>query len=222
MDDEDGSYAPESPDASAYEQIHLPPQVPYDPYAPHSSSYGIPAVMPELLAGSFQPPTNYNAVDGDWLPTTTPSRPKRKQGQTPVATPPPPSTPSVEVKTKFPVARIKRIMQADEDVGKVAQVTPVVVSKALEIFMIALVTRAADEAKTRLTKRVTASHLKQAVQRDEQYDFLQDIIAKVPDAPAPAPASDEPKPELGSDEAGPENKRKRIGGRKKRRDSDAL
>jgi hypothetical protein len=27
------------------------------------------------------------------------------------------------IKTKFPVARIKRIMQADEDVGKVAQVS---------------------------------------------------------------------------------------------------
>jgi hypothetical protein len=36
----------------------------------------------------------------------------------------------IEVKTKFPVARIKRIMQADEDVGKVAQVTPVVVGKS--------------------------------------------------------------------------------------------
>jgi hypothetical protein len=35
--------------------------------------------------------------------------------------------PSIEVKTKFPVARIKRIMQADEDVGKVAQVTPIAV-----------------------------------------------------------------------------------------------
>ena len=35
------------------------------------------------------------------------------------------------VKTKFPVARIKRIMQADEDVGKVAQVTPVVVCRFL-------------------------------------------------------------------------------------------
>lgn len=34
---------------------------------------------------------------------------------------------AVDVKTKFPVARIKRIMQSDEDVGKVAQVTPVVV-----------------------------------------------------------------------------------------------
>jgi hypothetical protein len=31
------------------------------------------------------------------------------------------------VKTKFPVARIKRIMQADEEVGKVAQVTPIAV-----------------------------------------------------------------------------------------------
>lgn len=35
----------------------------------------------------------------------------------------------VNIKTKFPVARIKRIMQADEDVGKVAQVTPVIVCK---------------------------------------------------------------------------------------------
>ena len=33
----------------------------------------------------------------------------------------------IEVRTKFPVARIKRIMQADEDVGKVAQVTPIAV-----------------------------------------------------------------------------------------------
>jgi hypothetical protein len=30
-------------------------------------------------------------------------------------------------KSRFPVARIKKIMQADEDVGKVAQVTPVAI-----------------------------------------------------------------------------------------------
>lgn len=40
----------------------------------------------------------------------------------------------VNVKTKFPVARIKRIMQADEDVGKVAQVTPVIVCKSIPIM----------------------------------------------------------------------------------------
>lgn len=33
----------------------------------------------------------------------------------------------ITVTTKFPVARIKRIMQNDEDVGKVAQVTPTAV-----------------------------------------------------------------------------------------------
>lgn len=33
---------------------------------------------------------------------------------------------------KFPVARIKKIMQADEDVGKVAQATPVVVCEYIK------------------------------------------------------------------------------------------
>ena len=42
----------------------------------------------------------------------------------------------IEVKTKFPVARIKRIMQADEEVGKVAQVTPVVVCKSALISLL--------------------------------------------------------------------------------------
>lgn len=39
----------------------------------------------------------------------------------------PPNMDSILIKNHFPVARIKRIMQADDDVGKVAQVTPVVV-----------------------------------------------------------------------------------------------
>lgn len=38
-----------------------------------------------------------------------------------------PDTSHITIKNHFPVARIKRIMQADDDVGKVAQVTPVVV-----------------------------------------------------------------------------------------------
>ena len=40
----------------------------------------------------------------------------------------------IEVKTKFPVARIKRIMQADEDVGKVAQATPTAVCKSASLI----------------------------------------------------------------------------------------
>ena len=45
-------------------------------------------------------------------------------------------TSGIDVKTKFPVARIKRIMQADEDVGKVAQATPTAVGKSSFYFVI--------------------------------------------------------------------------------------
>lgn len=83
------------------------------------------------------------------------------------------------VKTKFPTARIKRIMQADEEVGKVAQQTPIAVGKALELFMISMVTKSAEVAKEKGQKRVTAQMLKQVVEMDEQFDFLRDIVGKV-------------------------------------------
>jgi len=41
----------------------------------------------------------------------------------------------IEIRTKFPVARIKRIMQADEEVGKVAQVTPVAVCTSIPLIL---------------------------------------------------------------------------------------
>ncbi|KAH6849723.1 hypothetical protein B0I37DRAFT_94783 [Chaetomium sp. MPI-CAGE-AT-0009] len=92
------------------------------------------------------------------------------------------AAPSIEpatVKTKFPTARIKRIMQADEEVGKVAQQTPIAVGKALELFMMALVTKSADVARQRNSKRVSAQMLKQVVEGDDQWDFLRDIVGKV-------------------------------------------
>ncbi|KAH6636092.1 hypothetical protein F5144DRAFT_165585 [Chaetomium tenue] len=90
-----------------------------------------------------------------------------------------PSIEAATVKTKFPTARIKRIMQADEEVGKVAQQTPIAVGKALELFMMALVTKSADVARQRNSKRVSAQMLKQVVEGDDQWDFLRDIVGKV-------------------------------------------
>ncbi len=83
------------------------------------------------------------------------------------------------VRTKFPTARIKRIMQADEEVGKVSQQTPIAVGKALELFMVALVSKSADVARAKNSKRVTAQMLKQVVESDDQWDFLRDIVKKV-------------------------------------------
>jgi hypothetical protein len=49
--------------------------------------------------------------------------------------------------------------------------------------MISLVTKAAAEAKSRNSKRVNTLHLKQAITNNEQFDFLNDIVSKVADAP---------------------------------------
>ena len=127
-------------------------------------------------------------------------------------------TSGVEVKTKFPTARIKRIMQADEDVGKVAQVTPVVVAKALELFMIRLITSSATVARSRGSKRVLTSHMKAAVMEDDQFDNLREIVDKVPDAPTKSKDDED-------EEEGEGKKRKKSsaatpGRGKKRRDSD--
>lgn len=80
-------------------------------------------------------------------------------------------------------------MQADEDIGKVAQVTPHVVSRALELFMIKLISASAAQARGgaqasgKGPKRILAQHMKKAIKADETFDFLADIVDKVPDAP---------------------------------------
>ncbi|KAF2001491.1 histone-fold-containing protein [Amniculicola lignicola CBS 123094] len=125
-----------------------------------------------------------------------------------------PGTEHIKITSHFPVARIKRIMQADDDVGKVAQVTPVVVSKALELFMISLVTKAATEAKGTGSKRVSTAHLKQAITKNEQFDFLSDIVAKIADAPTAADKGDGDAMEVDG------KKRKAAGRRKKKTDED--
>lgn len=91
------------------------------------------------------------------------------------------SAPRREIKTRFPVARIKRLMQSDDEIGKVAQATPVVVAKALELFMVALVEESCNQARLRNSRRVSPAHLKQAVMNTEHFDFLQEVVAKYPD-----------------------------------------
>lgn len=82
------------------------------------------------------------------------------------------------IKTHFPAARIKKIMQSDEDIGKVAQATPVVVGRALEIFMANLVETAIIEANKAGVRRIAASHIRAAVENTEQFDFLVDVVLK--------------------------------------------
>jgi hypothetical protein len=113
-------------------------------------------------------------------------------------------------------------MQADEEVGKVAQVTPVAVSKALELFMIALVSGSAEKAKEKGGKRVTAQHLKQVVlDSPDQFDFLAEIVGRVSDAQEGAGGEGKRKKEKvenGSESSEEEKKPKKGKGRRKKSD----
>jgi len=86
--------------------------------------------------------------------------------------------------TKFPVARIKKIMQKDEEVGKVAQATPIVISKALELFLAMITEESSKVTVDRGAKKVEVYHLKHAVETTEMLDFLKEIVESVPDPSA--------------------------------------
>lgn len=79
--------------------------------------------------------------------------------------------------------------------------------------MISLVTKAADQARSKSAKKVTAAHLKQAIEKDVQFDFLEVIISKVPDAPVPKKDED-------SEGTGEGKKRKGSGRRRKKEDHE--
>ena len=83
--------------------------------------------------------------------------------------------------------------------------------------MISVVTKAANEARIKGSKRVTAAHLKRAVEKEEQLDFLNEIVSKVPDAPT---TSKKEKEKEEDSEEGAGAKRKRTATRRKKKEDD--
>ncbi|OHE94611.1 histone-like transcription factor and archaeal histone [Colletotrichum orchidophilum] len=189
--------------------VNYQDQQPHQPPTPQSQGFLDQksfSVTPQLHDIPYNP-------DSQLLPQTPGSATMPPRKNTKQADSPPPIDPS-PVRTKFPTARIKRIMQADEEVGKVAQQTPIAVGKALEMFMIAVVSRSAEIAREKNSKRVTAQMLKQVIETDGQYDFLADIAAKVGEEEKRGGRS---KAESSSDEEMEvETKKKGKGGRKKK------
>jgi histone H3/H4 len=82
---------------------------------------------------------------------------------------------------RFPPARIKKIMQTDEEVGKVAQAVPVIISRALELFAENLLDQANKVTLRRGARTLTPSHLKFCIENERKFDFLRDMVTNVPD-----------------------------------------
>jgi hypothetical protein len=85
---------------------------------------------------------------------------------------------------RFPSARVKKIMQTDEEVGKIAQATPVLVSKAVELFLQDLCQKTFQIAEQTANKKgsggktLTPAHLKECVSLHEEFDFLHETVSR--------------------------------------------
>ncbi|XVF20712.1 hypothetical protein REPUB_Repub12eG0026700 [Reevesia pubescens] len=77
---------------------------------------------------------------------------------------------------QLPLARIKRIMKSDKDVKMISADTPVLFSKACELFILELTLRAwlqTEEGKRRTLQRCDIAR---AIRQEEALDFLVDVV----------------------------------------------
>lgn len=94
---------------------------------------------------------------------------------------------------ELPLARIKKIMKLDEEVGMISSEAPVVLSKACEMFIEELTLRAwlhVEENKRRTLQR---NDVASAVSKCDQFDFLIDIVPREETKPKPPPTKHTPR-----------------------------
>lgn len=82
---------------------------------------------------------------------------------------------------RFPAGRIKKIMQSDEEIGKVAQAVPVIISRTLELFVESLLTKTLKVTNSRNAKTLSPSHMKQCIMAENRFDFLRELVKNIPD-----------------------------------------
>ncbi|VAI92282.1 nuclear transcription factor Y subunit C-4-like [Triticum dicoccoides] len=78
----------------------------------------------------------------------------------------------------LPLARIKKIMKADEDVRMISAEAPVVFAKACEIFILELTLRSWMHTEENKRRTLQKNDIAAAISRTDIYDFLVDIIPR--------------------------------------------
>lgn len=72
-------------------------------------------------------------------------------------------------------------MQADDEVGKIAQAVPIIISRTLELFVESLLTKSSQITIARNAKTLSPTHLKQCINSESRFDFLKDLVKNIPD-----------------------------------------
>ncbi|XP_008276503.1 dr1-associated corepressor [Stegastes partitus] len=77
---------------------------------------------------------------------------------------------------RFPPRRIKKIMQKDTEVGRIAMAVPVIISRALEMFLKSLLTKTCLITQSKLSAVVSVAHMKQCIESEKLFHFLRDSV----------------------------------------------
>uniref|UniRef100_A0A8B9HB15 Dr1-associated corepressor-like n=1 Tax=Astyanax mexicanus TaxID=7994 RepID=A0A8B9HB15_ASTMX len=79
---------------------------------------------------------------------------------------------------RFPPGRIKKIMQKDTEVGRMATAVPVIISKALEMFLISFLTKTSLITHSKNSRVMSVNHMKQCIESEKLFDFLKDLAVQ--------------------------------------------
>ncbi|XP_048328129.1 nuclear transcription factor Y subunit C-4 isoform X2 [Ziziphus jujuba] len=82
----------------------------------------------------------------------------------------------VKSQNQLPLARIKRVMKSDGDVKMISSETPILFSKACELFIMELTLRAWMQTEGCKRRTLQRGDIARAIRSDELLDFLVDVV----------------------------------------------
>ncbi|KAI4291602.1 Dr1-associated corepressor [Pancytospora philotis] len=85
-------------------------------------------------------------------------------------------------KTRFPLSRIKKLMQLNEEIGKTTATVPVIISRGIELFLSDIVTKAMRVAEDQGVSKIQLGHVQKVVDGEpEIYGFLGEVLTEKTD-----------------------------------------
>ena len=81
---------------------------------------------------------------------------------------------------RFHPSRVKKILQMDDEVGKMTAAVPVMVSRTAELFIESMLTAAVQISNSKNSALLSHDHLKQCILQNQRFDFLGDLLESGP------------------------------------------
>ena len=83
---------------------------------------------------------------------------------------------------KLPLQRIKKLMQANKEIGKIQRTTPYFMAMALEAFVQEITEKSAELSEQNQDTKILPSHIKEIILRNpDSFGFLKGLVSSVPD-----------------------------------------